>query len=187
MTGRQLLSRYSQEEIKKFIQESVHAKLTDAQIAEKLGCSRITVARWRRKIGLKKAVIMPISDDELADLYKNKFHTASELADYLGVSQDSVIYHLHQYGIKKVIPSPITKVKHNVLMMRYTEDELYDILQKLFNQGFSNKQIAKKLDSTDATIRRWATKFKLRRPYGLTVSDEILKKEYLEKITVLVL
>lgn len=180
---RSLLSKYSKDELKKIIQSGINNGLTTTEISQQLGVDRSTVNRWQRKFGIKpvkrKLKRMPISDQELKQRYLSKFHNASALAESLGVSTDSVMMHLKTAGIDNPLRSDPDHVGRKVLTQRYTVEELRNIMTDLYDQGFNNDEVARKLNSTVRTISRWKAKFGLQiKPFP--ISNEELKQQYLD-------
>lgn len=180
MSGIPLLARYTKEQLKELIIKYDNEKLTNTEIANKLGCTYSTVVRWRHNFGLIKAHVMPVSDEQLKKDYLEKFHNARDLAKHYNVSQDSVVSHLHKAGLKKIIPSRVEDNSHNVLLHRYSKDELLSKISELLDKGLTYKQIAGKLSSSERTISRWVRKYNLREKYVIEFDEKQLLHEYLD-------
>lgn len=179
MSGKQIINKFSEDQLKKQLAKYDTDKLTNTEIAKKFGVNRSTISRWRKKFKMQKDVVMPISDQELVDKYNNEHSNIADLAKELGVSTDSVRNHLKAGGIKDPRKSDPKKMKRNVLAYHYSEQQLEEKLTEYVNQGLTQAKIAKLLNSSPRTISRWIKKFGLGRQKASTeVSDKQLCDEY---------
>ena len=161
MSGKQVISKYSEEQLKSLLADYDKRKLTNTEIARKFGVNRSTISRWRRKFKMQKDVAMPISDQELLNKYNEQHSNIADLASELGVSKDSIRLHLKKAGIRDPRRSDPKKTSKNVLMHHYSEDQLRKLLKEYSKQGISQAKMAKLLDSSPRTISRWMKKFGL--------------------------
>lgn len=179
MSGKQLIRKYSEDQLKSLLAQYDAQKLTNTEIAEKFGVNRSTISRWRRKFKMQLGVAMPISDEELVAKYNKKHSNIADLASELGVSKDSIRTHLKLGGIQNPRKSDPKKMSRNVLMHHYTEDQLKQILKKYVDEGVTQVEMAKRLGSSTRTLSRWMKKFNLAKPKPETkVTDQQLCDEY---------
>lgn len=181
MSGKQLIRKYTENQLRDLLTKYDQQKLTNTEIGDKFGVNRSTISRWRRQLGLQKDKPMPISDEELVKKYNAEHSNIADLAKELGVSKDSVRLHLIKGGVKNPRKSDPKKVQKNVLKYHYSEDELKKILVSYSEQGLSKVEMARRLDSNRRTIGRWFKKFGLNKPQASDkVTDEQLCTEYLK-------
>lgn len=179
MSGKQVISKYSEEQLKSLLADYDKRKLTNTEIARKFGVNRSTISRWRRKFKMQKDVAMPISDQELLNKYNEQHSNIADLASELGVSKDSIRLHLKKAGIRDPRRSDPKKTSKNVLMHHYSEDQLRKLLKEYSKQGISQAKMAKLLDSSPRTISRWMKKFGLgKQKTSSEVTDQQLCDEY---------
>lgn len=181
MSGKQIIKKYSEDQLKDLLAQYDKQNLTNTEIAEKFGVNRSTISRWRKKFNMQLGVWMPISDADLVKKYHDEHSNIADLAKELGVSKDSVRLHLIKGGVKNPRKSDPKKVQKNVLKYHYSEDELKQILVSYSGQGLSKVEMARRLDSNRRTIGRWFKKFGLNKPQASDkVTDEQLCTEYLK-------
>lgn len=179
MSGKQVITKYTEDQLKELLAKYDQQKLTNSEIAEKFGVNRSTISRWRRKFKMQLDVKMPISDQELVDKYNKEHSNIADLAKELGVSTDSIRVHLKAGGVKDPRKSDPKKTSKNVLMYHYTEDQLKAKLADYLQAGLTQAQIAKQLDSSPRTIGRWIKKFGLgKQKASSEITDEQLCEEY---------
>ena len=179
MSGKQVINKYTEDQLKSLLAKYDQQKLTNSEIAEKFNVNKSTISRWRRKFKMQRDVPMPISDEELVSKYEKEHSNIADLAEELGVSKDSVRLHLKAGGVKNPRKSDPKKTSKNVLMYHYTEDQLKAKLTDYMQAGLTQAQIAKQLDSSPRTISRWIKKFGLNRLAGQQrVSDSSLCQDY---------
>lgn len=179
MSGKQLIRKYSEDQLKSLLAQYDAQKLTNTEIAEQFGVNRSTISRWRRKFKMQLGVAMPISDEELVARYNEEHSNIADLASELGVSKDSIRTHLKLGGIQNPRKSDPKKMSRNVLMHHYTEEQLKQILKKYVDEGVTQVEMAKQLGSSTRTVSRWMKKFNLAKPKPETkVTDQQLCDEY---------
>lgn len=179
MSGKQIINKYTEDQLKSLLATYDQQKLTNTEIAEKFGVNRSTISRWRKKFKMQLAIKMPISDQQLVKKYNDEHSNIADLAEELGVSKDSIRLHLQAGGVKDPRKSDPKKTSRNVLMHHYSEDQIKDLLTKYVQQGLTQAEIAKKLSSSPRTISRWIKKFDLgRQKASSEVTDKQLVEEY---------
>lgn len=80
-----------------------HQGMTQAEIAEKFGCTKPTISKWMGKHGIetRRGLISELRDrDWLYEQYVEKGMSAMEIADELGCSEYPVFYWLDNHDIE---------------------------------------------------------------------------------------
>lgn len=115
----------------------VNKKMTQKQIAEKMGCGVPTVGKYLKKYDIKERH-NAISVDKLKELFLSGTTELNELSAKMGVSEATIKLRLIELGLLKNNKS------------RINQEELLELVLK----GFTISEIVSKLKSSKSTIAR---------------------------------
>lgn len=142
------------------------------EIAEELGCSRVTISNWLGKFDIERRSRQPdecvLSDEQLVrELYQERELSLSETAAEAGCTVWKVRYWLEEHGIERRAPGGRSfatpeLTKKEWLLERYMEKD-----QSVF-------QIAEKLDCSTRTVTEWLDKHDISCPWKL--SEEVRER-----------
>nr|DAF63630.1 MAG TPA: LAGLIDADG DNA endonuclease family [Podoviridae sp. ctz6O13] len=136
-------------DIEKVTKLYIEDKLPIRHIAEKLGYGYGTLYKaikdaglTREKINNTKSPRILALKEKIKDLYVNKKMSSEEIAKEVDICSRTVIFHLHEMGVKL---RPVKKIDH-------------DTFEKLWNEGRTDKEIADYFDVSVFTIKSYRTK-----------------------------
>lgn len=126
--------------------------LSDAEIGERLGCTRSCVAKWRNKFGITSSYHVDdrLNDPEVLErLYLKQELSTYDIAEKFDCCEYSVRTRLIDFDIKRKSQSD------------YSPDELRDgeKLKKLYSDhGMTTSEIGDRVDRTSSCVRYWMRK-----------------------------